>query len=1124
MTFVPPAAPNLSPLEKRALLARLLRDKAAAPAGVQSLSAGQEALWFLHATAPDSPAYNTAVALRLGGTLEVAALRGVLATLFARHALFRATCTVEAGRPGLKIAEPGPLALAEVDATGWDEAELARRVAADYQRPFSLTAGPLFRATLFRIAPADQVLLLGVHHIVGDAWTNWLLIDEFRRLWEATRTGAPGPLAPVAGTYADFVRWQRDLLAGAEGARLGEFWQRELEGEIAPLNLPLDFPRPPGFTPRGASVPLLLPADLWSGLRELARAQGATPFMVLLAAYQVLLHRHTGQDDLIVGAPTSGRSRAEFAGVAGYFVNPVPLRSRLAGRPTFVEFLAQTRRTVLAALAHADYPLPRLVERLNLPRDPSRPALFQTLFVFQQPPQTGASADALRGAGAAGAGWGGLAVSEFPLAQMEGQFELTLELFEGGGGSLKYNPTLFSSTAVTAMARRFCTLLQGIIAAPACAVDELPLLDDAERTWVVRTWNDTAATYPQEDTLPDLIAQQAARTPEAIAMSCEGAGLTYRELDRQANQLAHWLGRAGVQPGTLVGVCAERSLELVVALLGILKAGGAYVPFDPAYPRERLNYMAADSGVAWVLTQARFAAAWTARGCRVLRLDADRAEVARESTETPASGVTPDDPAYVIYTSGSTGQPKGAVNSHRAIVNRLRWMQDVYRLTAADAVMQKTPFSFDVSVWEFFWPLLAGARLVLARPGGHQDAAYLADLVAREGITTLHFVPSMLQVFVEEPGLTQCLTLRQVFCSGEALPFELQERFFARHGAELHNLYGPTEAAVDVTFWRCERGGGRRLVPIGRPIARTQLYVLDRRFQPVPVGVAGELHIGGIGLARGYHGRPELTAEKFVPDPFGPPGARLYRTGDLGRWLPDGVIEYLGRLDHQVKLRGFRIELGEIESALSRQPGVREAVVVVREDRPGDKVLAAYLVAAGEGVPPTVAGLRTALRECLPDYMVPADFVVLAALPLSPNGKVDRRALPIPRREAPEPGAGFLAPETATEQTVAAVWREVLGREQVGAEDNFFDLGGHSLRLGQVHARLQTLFPTALALVELLQYPTIRALAGRIDGAPADAVATAGTTGVARAGERGDRRAAMTDQRARRRQARSDGG
>ncbi len=1073
-------------------------ERMAVPDAVQELSFGQEALWFLHQAAPESAAYNTAIALRLRGSLEPARLRRALDTLAARHPLLRARVALEEGRPLLRVAPVAPVEWRDVDARGWEADRLSREVAADYARPFRLESGPVFRATLFATAAGEHVLLLGLHHIVGDAWTNWVLLDELRRLL----TGVA--LVPVGGTYAEFVRGQRAALAGAEGGRLWTYWREALAGELAPLAMPVDFPRPALLAPEGASVPLVLPAATWEAVRTVARAHGTTPFTVLLAAFQVFLHRCSGQEEVIVGSPTSGRSRPESAGVAGYFVNPVPLRARLDGRQAFAGLLATVKRTVLDALSHADYPLPLLIERLKVARDPSRPQLFQALFVFQKPPQDAAE-------GAAGDAWGGLGVEEFPLGQMEGQFELTLELFEDRGGSLKYNRLLFSAATAERFAHGFRTLLDAIVANPAGRIADFPLMTADERRQVVAGWNDTPANYPQEFCLHELIAAQAARTPAAPALTVEGLTLDYRELEARANRLAHWLRRAGVRPDTLVGVCAERSVEMVVALLGILKAGGAYVPLDPGYPPERLAFMVADSAVSLVLTQGRLAAGLAAPGLRTLALDADWTEVAREPATAPDAGVRPDHLAYMIYTSGSTGRPKGAMNSHRAIVNRLLWMQDAYRLTAADTVVQKTPFSFDVSVWEFFWPLLAGARLVVAKPGGHQDAAYLAELVARERVTTMHFVPSMLQVFVDEPGLAQCPALRQVFCSGEALPAELAVRFLARHAAELHNLYGPTEAAVDVTFWRCVRGDSRASVPIGRPIARTQMHVLDARLQPVPVGVAGELHIGGIGLARGYHGRAELTAEKFIPDPFGVPGGRLYRTGDLARRLPGGELEYLGRLDHQVKLRGFRIELGEIETALARQPGVRETAVIVRADRPGEPALVAYVVPA-PGPELSVAALRTALRAGLPEYMVPSDFVVLPALPLSPNGKLDRRALPAPSRGAAPAGARFVAPETDTERLLATLWAGALGRESVGVEDNFFDLGGHSLKLGQVHAGIRTRFPAAPGLLELFQYPTIRGLAARLDRGvvPAEPAAVADIP----------RREGLTDQRSLRRAAR----
>ena len=1090
---------------------RSVEPQASAPHAVWPLSSGQEALWFLYRTSPASAAYHTAFALRLRGPLNSAALARAFQILANRHPLLRASFPSEQGAPSLVVAGQIRLEPSVVDASLWDSATLDEHVAGDYSRPFELEGGPLVRVTLYRKDASDHVLLCTIHHIIGDAWTNWVLLDELRRLYAAACAGRAIELPSLPATHADFAGWQRERMTGTAGDELWQYWHGQLSGELPVLNLPVDMPRPVVLSPSGAAVHLDLPAPLLDRVRQLARAQGATPFAVLLAAWLAFLHRHTGQDDIIVGSPTAGRSRQEFAGLAGYFVNPVPLRANLAEGLRFTELLAQARQTILGALGHADMPLPALVERLRLPRDPGRTPLFQTLFVYQKPPESAAGAREV-------AGWGGLGVEEYPLVQMAGQFELMLEIFEGAGASLKYHSELFTPETARRFARRFRVLLEGIVADPDCRVSDLPLLDDAERLQVVRAWNETPADYPQQFCLHQLIAQQVARTPSAIAVEYEGTALTFAELDVRADRLAHWLRRAGVGPDVLVGVSAERSIELVVALLAILKAGGAYVPLDPAYPAERLKFMLEDSAVSLVLTQARLAGAWSNVGVRVLQIDGEWPVFAGEPTEAHRDAVVPDSLAYMIYTSGSTGRPKGVPNTHRAIVNRLLWMQDTYKLTASDSVMQKTPFSFDVSVWEFFWPLLAGARLVMARPGGHQDAAYLTALVAHSGVTTMHFVPSMLQVFVEDPGLARCKALRQVFCSGEALSADLRTRFFDRHPAELHNLYGPTEAAVDVTSWHCARNDLRPVVPIGRPIARTQMHVLDRRMQPAPPGSPGELHIGGIGLARGYHRRPDLTAEKFVPDPYGPPGARLYRTGDLARWLADGTLEYLGRLDHQVKLRGFRIELGEIEAALTRQRGVHEAVVIVREDHLGDRQLVAYITL---GMPegPGEAALRSALRASLPEYMVPGDFVVLKELPLSSNGKVDRRRLPAPSRSPAAPNKALGMLETRTEKVLAALWCEVLGREHVGAEDNFFDIGGHSLRLGLVHARLQRLYPQAPELVELFQYPTIRALAARIDGAVGAPPTTQGERGAVRSAHRGG----LRDQRALRRGTR-DGG
>lgn len=610
---------------------------------------------------------------------------------------------------------------------------------------------------------------------------------------------------------------------------------------------------------------------------------------------------------------------------------------------------------------------------------------------------------------------------------------------------------------------------------PACTLE---VLCERERQ-VLNDWNETTVEYPKDRCIQGMFEEQVERTPQAIAVELEGKRLTYSELNERANQLAYYLRGMGVGPDSLVGVCMERSLEMVVALYGVLKASGAYVPIDPEYPEERIAFMLEDAHVPVLLSQRSVAEQLPQGDWKLVCLDRDWDEIGTGNTANPSRTVSAGNLAYMIYTSGSTGRPKGAMNTHGGISNRLLWMQDRYGLSESDTVLQKTPFSFDVSVWEFFWPLLVGARLVLARPGGHRDAGYLVDLIKKEQVTVMHFVPPMLQVFLEQPGVEGCVSLRHVICSGEALPYDLQEKFFERLPSELHNLYGPTEAAVDVTHWTCERGGSREVVPIGRPVANTQIYILDQRLQPVPVGVPGELYIGGVQVGRGYHNRPELTAEKFVPNPFSKDSvARMYRTGDLGRYLPDGNIEYLGRMDHQVKIRGFRIELGEIESVLASHPGVGESLVIAREDRPGDKRLVAYFAPRGRQVPES-GELRNLLKRKLPDYMVPNDYVALKEMPISPNGKVDRKGLPLPERRAHD--EGYVAPRDEFERYLCEAWAGVLGLERVGIRDNFFDLGGHSLLAVQLWLRVQEIMPgEPLSLSALIEAPTVEQFAAQL--------------------------------------------
>jgi len=800
-------------------------------------------------------------------------------------------------------------------------------------------------------------------------------------------------------------------------------------------------------------------------LRERARGLGVGAASVCHLAWAQVLSRLSQRDDVVFGTlpvePVQGgegtdRARAQSA-------NALPVRIRL-GELNVQDGVRNMHETLSQLLRHQHAPL-ELAQRCSA--IPASAPLISALLNYRH---SRPSADQDR--------------AKYPIVlsidDRGEDFALTAQVQSPVG------PQRILGYMRSALER----LVGALESAPATSVRSLDVIPDAERRQVLVEWNATAREYGGEARLHRLIERQAAQTPDSVALVFEGRQLTYAEVNRRANQLARVLRKRGVGPDVLVGVFAERSFEMVVALLAVLKAGGAYVPLDPSYPTERLGHMLEDARAPVVLAQPHLAAQLPAQAGEVLLLDTSWAAYAGEAAEDLEDMGTPQNLAYVIFTSGSTGRPKGAMNEHRGICNRLLWMQEEYVLTAEDRVLQKTPFSFDVSVWEFFWPLLTGARLVIARPEGHKDSAYLVRLIRESGITTLHFVPSMLRVFVEEDGLESCGSLRRVICSGEALPHELQERFFARlPKAELHNLYGPTEAAVDVTYWACRRGDERLTVPIGRPVANTQMYVLDPHLEPLPIGVPGELYIGGLQVGRGYVGRDDLTAERFVPDPFSrTPGARLYKTGDLARHLPDGAIEYLGRLDYQVKIRGQRIELGEIEATLDKHAGVGQSVVMAREDIPGDQRLVAYVVARQAA--PSIAELKEHLSRELPAYMVPSAFVFLDALPLTSSGKVDRKLLPAPERSGSQQTA-YVAPRTATEEMLAGIWAEVLGLERVGIEENFFDLGGHSLLLLQGYSRLRASLGRDLPFVALMQYPTVRSLASYLSGTAEQAVVPA---------------------------------
>jgi amino acid adenylation domain-containing protein len=1106
----------LSPA-KLALLARLKRGGlSVAPAaepirprqgeGPAPLSPAQQRLWFLQRMEPDTTAFNIANTLRLRGAVNAGALDRAFAEIVARHHVLRTVFRLHDGEP-VQVVTPAPASVLRVDAaTDADpHAELRRRKAAEAAWRFDLERGPLFRATLVRLAPDDHLLLLTMHHLVTDGWSMGVLFRELAALYAAFTRGEPSPLPPLGIQYADFATWQRDHVSGPVLERQLAFWRRALAGAPALLELPTDRPRPAVQGTAGSALPVRVSKEICDRMAGVARAEGATDFMALLAGWAALLGRYARQDDVVVGTPTAGRNLEETEPLIGFFVNTLAVRVDLSGDPGFRALVGRVKQATVDAFANQDVPFERLVEALNLPRALSHAPVYQVMATLQN-------------AQGAPLALEGLTVERLgaDVTTTTQDLWLSLEERDGLAGMIQFATDLFDAATVERLAGHLSTLLDAASAAPDAPLSRLPLLTPAERAQVAAESRGPAAAYPAHATVHGLFEAQARRTPSAVALVCEGERITFAELDRRAGQVAAYLRARGAGPETLVGICVERSVEMVAGLLGILKVGAAYVPLDPGYPAERLAFMLEDSGVRVLLTQARLRGRLPAHAGETVCLDADWPAIAG-APAAPAVAPDPDGLAYMIYTSGSTGRPKGALNTHRGVVNRLLWMQDEYGLRAGDRVLQKTPFSFDVSVWEFFWPLLAGSTLVVAKPEGHRDAAYLADVVRRETVTTLHFVPSMLQLFLDAPGVEGCTSLRRVVCSGEALPADLARRFFQRlPGAELHNLYGPTEAAVDVTYHACRPDDERASVPIGRPVANTQIHLVDPHGGPVPTGVPGELCIGGVQVGRGYWRRPALTAERFVPDPFSAhAGARMYRTGDLAKRLPDGAVEYLGRTDFQVKLRGFRIELGEIESALAAHPGVREAVAMVREDRAGDPRLVAYLVPAG-GSAPESAELRAWLGERLPEHMVPAAFVTLPALPLLPNGKTDRKALPAPGTPERAASHRMVPPRTPVEETLAGFWREALGAEQVGIDDNFFEIGGHSLLLARVHARVMAAFRREVSMLDLFRHTTIRALAAFLEPGSGDPAAAPEPAAGRRGVEKAEARRASLAERPRR--------
>ncbi len=1007
------------------------------------LSFSQQRLWFLDRLQPGSAAYNLPVALRLQGPLELEVLARALAGIVERQTTLRTVFAADStGLPGEEAAAvqrllaPSPVAsipLADLGGLSAEarEAEVRRLLRAEALYPFDLERGPVFRFSLLRLGPEDHAVLVTVHHIAADALSLEIFIRELSLLY----AGQALPKLPVR--YVDYAAWQREWAGGSVLDEQLAYWRLRLAGATTVLELPADRQRPanPG---RVAMEPLALPAELGAGLLELARREGVTPFMVLLALLGELLRRHTGQDDLLVGSSVANRHRPELAGLIGFFVNTLVLRVELAGEPSFRDLLGRVRETTLGAFSHQDLPFDRLVAELQPERRFGHMPLFQVMLAVQ-PAAAGAPPELP-----------GLRISRLPTSFAQARIDLALAATVGDGWlhlSMEYSVDLFDATTVRRLLARLATLTAAAVASPERPASSLSLLPAAERHQVLREWNDWTlgeAEPAEEPLLHRLFEARVAADPERPALVWGDTQVTYRELNRRANSLAHHLRAIGVGADSVVGLSMDRSPDLIAALLAVLKAGGAYLPLDPEAPVDRTAFMLADGGVRVALADERRAAELAGLDLQVICPPLGLPVDGGGPDANLAGGAASDHLAYVIYTSGSTGKPKGVMVSHRAACGTLLWRLSRFGLTPEDCVLQNIAFTFDPSIWQIFGALLSGARLVLVPPGGQQDFAGLVRTVAHEGVTITDLAPPMLEAFLEQEGLAECHRLRLLFAGGQALPADLATRFQETFpAAALQNIYGPTEVAIDAATWTCGPLPAGSTVPIGRPVAGRRLLVLDGDLAPVPIGVAGELYIGAAGLARGYLGQPALTAERFLPDPWAAsPGARFYRTGDLVRQLADGLLEFLGRVDRQVKIRGFRVELGEVESAVASHPEVRDF-----------------------------------LRARLPSYMVPAALVPLPALPRTVSGKVDPQALPAPREAAGGPPAAGEAPRTGLERSIAEIWREVLSVEQVGVEDNFFDRGGHSLLLIRVHSRLQKLLDREIPVVDLFNHPTIGTLA-----------------------------------------------
>ena len=1056
---------------------------------IYPLSRGQEAMWLIYQIAPESVAYNIFITAKIYSYLKIPVVNRVWQKIIEKHPILRTTYTSHEGKPVQQVNQQLNFSVGVIDASEWSEDHLREKIYAIADTPFNLEKDSVLRVNLFTLSPEDHILLLTMHHIAGDMWSFNLLLGEFQTSYtneiKRISQGQPETVDSLSEkkSYADFVHWQSEMLSGSKGEKQWQYWQKQLAGELPILNLLPDKPRPPVKTYQGASYIAKLDEQLIEKLKHLALATGTTLYRILLTVFYVQLYRYTNQTDILIGSPMRGRTGKEFKEIVGYFSNLTVLRVFVEENATFTELLAQVSKIVRQAQKHQDYPFSLLVEKLQPQRDPSRSPFCQVSFTWQA--QTWCEQKE------------NLSPSQEPMLQMApyllghqrgADFDLSLMVMEAAETfqlNWQYNTDLFEDTTITPMAGHFVTLLESIVENPQQPVSLLPLLTQREQHQLLVEWNNTKAEYPSNKCIHQLFEEQVERTPNAVAVVCSGQQLTYNELNRRANQLAHYLQSLGVKPDELVGICVERSLEMIVGLLGILKAGGAYVPLDPDYPIERLSFMLEDAAVKVLLTQQELIDKLPEHQAQLICLDADWTIISKLSKSNLINTVTSENLAYVIYTSGSTGLPKGTLIPHQGLVNYLSWCTQAYNVEQGTGTLVHSPLGFDLTITSLFSPLLVGNQVeILAED---QDVETLSNSLRHHShLSLVKITPAHLELLNQQLSPREAASRTMAFIIGGENLLGENIAFWQEFAPEtlLVNEYGPTETVVGCCIYQVPMGkyiSGS--IPIGRPIANTQLYILDQNLQPVPIGIPGELYIGGAGLARGYLNRPELTQEKFIPNPFDNSKvknqkSKLYKTGDLCRYLPDGNIEYLGRIDNQVKIRGFRIELGEIEAVLTQYPQVQSSVIIAREDTPGNKRLVAYIVPEKEATP-TPNEMRQCLKEKLPEYMIPSAFVILESLPLTPNGKIDRRALPAPEQNY-ERTDKFILPRNPIEEILVTIWTEVLKVQQISINDNFFELGGHSLLATQLISRIRTNLSIEIPLRSLFAAPTIEELGQQI--------------------------------------------